>query len=318
MKLFGFALLFVLVSSVVLFAEERSKSWNLMTMAGYEFLSFDDQKIHAPGEGIMFTMGDMDPPVSEPRNSFVIMGMAKQFFLQESQNGYADVYHSMSVMAEKRIGRHSIIALAVSETDKPFYGGLRSFIAGAGYGYEFIRKENMSLLLGIDAALMDSGIDLPNGDPFPVMVLPRILFHAETSWLDFSLEFLNQPQIGVTLFPHAKLRLINAVVVPMSFRDERDLVFDTMLMYRFFSEESRMGDFAGVGIGFKNSGFGSTLAEKDKTYDILYHSVYGKVDLSFLQITGGYLFNGVESYDSDRRKDIGGGFYADVMLGWQF
>jgi hypothetical protein len=89
-------------------------------------------------------------------------------------------------------------------------------------------------------------------------------------------------------------------------------------MYRFFSSESKFGDFAGIGVGVKNGAFGFPLAEEGKSYEVVYHSVYGMIDLSFLQIQSGYSFNGLEIYDLERKKDIGDGFFLNIVLAWQF
>ena len=317
MKLIFLVLLMALLINGI-HAKETPKDWSIIPILNYEYLSFSEQRIHSPGIGFMFTKGNMDPPLWESPDSLSIMGIAKQYYIQDSLNGYSELYYAINAMADKRMDRHSIFGAVISETDKPFYGGLRSFIVGGGYGYEFIRRENMSLLLGINLGVMDFGIELPNGKPLPVMLLPRVNFNVKTSFLDFSFMFLNKPEFYFTFFPSSRIRLVNEAVLLMSFRDTRDILFDTMLMYRFFSEDSKMGDFAGVGVGFKNGGFGFDLAEKNKSYDLLYHSVYGLIDLSFLQIRGGYLFNGIETYDLDKRKNIGNGFFINVMMGWQF
>jgi hypothetical protein len=295
------------------------KDWNLATMLSYEHFSFDKQSIYSPGIGLMFSKGNLNPPLSETQNSLLIAASSKQYILEESENGYADIYYDINIMADKRIGRHSIFGILASQTDKPIYGGLRSIVVGAGYGYEIIRKENLSLLLGADIALMDFGIDLPNGDPFPVMILPRIQFAMQKSWLDFAFTFIKEPVVDITLFPHSRFRFITKFSIPFALRDAQDFRFDTLFMYRLFSPDSKMGDLAGIGIGFKHSGFGTTLAEKDKYYDIFGYSVYGKIDVSFLQISGGYLFSGKESYNVDeRRRNVGDGFYLNAMLAWQF
>jgi hypothetical protein len=312
-------ILFVFFTSAAIFAQNTEKDWSLIPLLNYEFLSFENQTIHSPGEGMMFTQGNIDAPASEEQNSLSIMAMAKQFILDESKSGYPNLYHSIIMIAEKRIQRHSILGFAISESDKPFYGGIRTLIAGAGYGYELIRKEHMSLILGLDITIMNTDIKISDDENLPVMIYPRINFDFQTSWLDFSCMFFDKLQFNATLFPQSRLRLINTFVIPMGLRDERDLIIDTMLMYRLFSEESAMGDFAGIGIGFRNNRFGFTLAEKDKSYDMLYHSVYGMIDLSFLQISGGYSFNAIESYGYDKnRKNIDDGFHLNITAAWQF
>jgi hypothetical protein len=259
----------------------------------------------------------VNPHFSKERNSLLVAGVFKQYFIKESESDYSDLYHSINIMVDRKIKSHLFLGLFVGESDKPFYGGLRTFTAGPAYGYEFIRTENISLTLGIGLGVGDFGIELPNGSPLPVMPIPIVRFNVDTSLMDFSFEFLTKPVLNVTLFSEYRLRLINSFRVNQ-FRDIRDLLFDTRIMYRFFSKESKMGDFAGIGLGIKNGAFGFPLAEKGKSYEVVYHCVYGMIDLSFLQIQSGYSFNGTETYDLKRKKDIGDGFYINVILAWQF
>jgi len=294
-------------------------TWTLTPLLNYEYLSFQGQRIHAPGEGVLFTSGNMNPAASEERDSLLIAGVCKQYFVQEEQDGYPDTYHAINILVDRRIKRHCILGLAVAESDKPFYGGWRSFIAGLGYGYECIRSKNVSLTLGIGVGIGDFGIELPGGGRVLVMPMPIIRFTMDTSILDASFEFLKKPVLTLTLFPEYTIRLINTFTInQIQFRDSRDFLFDTRLMYRLFSKESRFGDFAGLGIGIKNGAFGFPLADESKSYELVYHSVYGMIDLSFLQIQAGYSFNGMEIYDLERQKNIGDGLYLNVVLAWQF
>lgn len=307
----------ILIFDAALYAQDMKKNWTLTPLLNYEYLSFKDQHIHSPGEGLMFTKGNMNPPFSEERDSLFIAGIFKQYFVREIQKGYPDVYHNINIMVDKKIKRHLILGLVIAESDKPLYGGWRSFIAGPAYGYEFIRTENISLTLGIGIGIGDFGIGLPNGGNLLAMPIPVVRFNVDTSLIDLSFEFLKKPVLNITLLPDYRIRLINTFTVNQ-FRDIRDLLFDTRLMYRFFSSDSKFGDFAGFGIGFKNGAFGFALAKEEKSYELVYNSVYGMFDLSFLQIQGGYSFNSLEIYDLERKKDIGNGFYINVVLAWQF
>jgi len=316
MRIFCYVLL-AFITSIELYAEDTTKDWTITPLLNYEYLTFNRQNVHSPGEGIMFTKGNITPALSEERDSLLIAGVFKQYFVHEEQNGYPDVYHNINIMIDRKIKRHLILGLVVAESDKPFYGGWRSFIAGPAYGYEFIRIENVSLTLGIGIGIGDFGIELPNGGNLLVMPIPVIRFNMDTSFMDLSFEFLNKPVLNITLLPDYRIRLINSFTVNQ-FRDIRDLLFDTRLMFRFFSSESKFGDFAGLGVGFKNGAFGFALAKEEKSYEVVYHSVYGMLDLSFLQIQGGYSFNGLEIYDLKRKKDIGDGFFINAVLAWQF
>jgi len=318
MKIWRYVLLIFMLSTMV-YAQDTKKNWTLTPLLNYEYLSFQGQFIHSHGEGFMFTRGNINPPLEEERNSLLITGVFKQYFIQEERDIYPNLYHNINFMVDRKISRHLILGLAVAESDKPFYGGWRSFIGGLGYGYEFIRKENISLTLGIGLGIGDFGIELPNGGSLYVMPIPIIRFNIDTSFIDLSFEFLKKPVLNITLLPGCRVRLVNIFTVnQLPFRDIRDFIFDTRLMYRLFSNGSRFGDFAGVGVGVKNAAFGFALAEEGKSYEAVYHSVYGMIDLSFLQIQGGYSFNGMEIYDLERIKDIGDGFFLNIVFAWQF
>jgi len=310
-------ILLIFMLSTAVYAQDTDKNWTVTPLLSHEYLSFQEQRILSPGEGLLFTRGDMNPPLSEERDCLLVAGIFKQYFVQKEQCGYPNLYHSINIMVDRKIKRRLILGLLVAESDKPLYGGLRTFIAGPGYGYEFIRTENVFLTLGIGLGIGDFGIDLPNGGKLLVMPIPVIRFTIDSSLLDLSFEFLRKPVLNITLLPEYRIRVINFFTVNQ-FRDIRDLLFDTRLMYHFFSKESKLGDFASAGVGFKNGAFGFPLAEEGKSYELVYHSVYGMIDLSFLQIQGGYSFNGVEIYDLERKKEIGAGFYLNIVLAWQF
>jgi len=299
----------VLILSTKIYAQDAEKNWSLTPILNYEYLSFQEQRVHSPGEGVMVTKGDTNP--------LLIAGVYKQYFVQEDQDGYPDMYHNINVMVDKKFNRHLFLGLVVSESDKPFYGGWRSFIAGPAYGYEFIRNENLALTLGIGLGIGDFGIELPNGENLYAMPIPVIRFNVDTAYLDLFFEYLKKPVLTVTMLPDYRVRLVNTFTINQ-FRNMRDFLFDTRLMYHFFSNESKFGDFASAGIGIKNGAFGFPLAEEAKSYEVVYHSVYGMVDLSFLQIQSGYLFNGITIYDLERVQDIGDGFFLNIVAAWQF
>jgi hypothetical protein len=105
---------------------------------------------------------------------------------------------------------------------------------------------------------------------------------------------------------------------PFDIRSARDISFDNTLWYRFFSKESKMGDFAGVGLGLRNSNFRFALSEREESYKVNYFSAYGIFDASFLRLSGGYSFEGREIYNGDRIEKIGNGLFISSFLGWRF
>jgi hypothetical protein len=301
------------------FAEESTKDFSIIPILGYEYLMFDGQKIHSANEGIIFTKGNMMPTLSEERNSLMIGGVFQQFFISEVREGYEDIYHKIELMADRKIKRHLFLGLLSSEAAQPIYGGLHTFAGGLGYGYELIRNENVSLTLGGILVVTDTGLELSDGMVLPVAPLPVIRFDAQTSLFNISFEFLKNIKVGFTFLPESKIRLTGYLFAnPFMLRSIDDLLFDTTLWYRFFSKDSNMGDFAGLGLGFKNHGFGFALSEKGKYYEAYYHSAYGILDLSFLKLSAGYAFNSREIYDVNIKNNIGNGFFINAMLAWQF
>jgi len=321
-----FLLLFICTLAQAAFAVDQTKDFFIIPMLNYEYLSFMDQHIHSPGEGLLFTKGNLTPPLSESRNSLMIMGMFKQFIIKEAGEGYADLYHNIVINAEKKMNRHLFYLNVTSQATKPFYG-LHTFVGMTGYGNELIRNKSLSLTAGGIVMVTDFDMNL-GGIIWPIMPMPLIRLNVETTLINVSFEFLGNTTMDLTLLPQSKIRVTGHFEInPFTVRDIRDLFFDTTFWYRFFSKESQMGDIAGIGAGFKNSGLGTGILngsysynswEKGKTYELNYYSIYGVLDLSVLKISSGYSFAGREIYDKDNIKKIGNGFFINATLLWQF
>jgi len=300
-------------------AEGQSKDFSITPVLLYEYLRLPDLSVHSSGEGIIFTKGDFNPPLSEDRNSLIIAGIAKQFFIMESDESNIDLTHDIQIMTERKFKKHYFLGVFSSQAEEPISGGLHTFVLGLGYGYEFIRKENISLTLGVGLGLTDWGIEYSDGKSWPVLPVPIVQLNVETSWLNFNFGILNSVNVGFTLLPESKVRLTGFLDIdPFGMASIRDLCFDTTLWYRFFSKDSKMGDFMGIGVGFKNYGFGSVLADKEKSYQIDYLSAYGILDMSFLKLSGGYTFDGRQTINGEDIYKLGEGFFVSAMLGWQF
>jgi hypothetical protein len=71
-------------------------------------------------------------------------------------------------------------------------------------------------------------------------------------------------------------------------------------------------------LGVKNNGIGFTLADKDKSYETNYFSVFGTLDLSFLQLSGGYILKGRAIYALEDYHDTGHGYFISVQAAYQF
>jgi hypothetical protein len=315
-------LLFIITIGARLYAdddEETKKDWTLAAMLSYDYFSFEEQKIHSPGEKMMFTKGNLKPPLSEDRNYFMVGVTFKQYIIMENAEGYDDLYHDMGLLSEWQNKRHIFLGFLSSQAAEPFYGGFHTFQSILGYGYELKRNETFSFYLGGGLAMADMGLELPNGTPWPVVPLPVARFTIENSWINLFFSFMDQAVMSFILLPESKIRLTASTQLNyLSVNSIRDFYFDAKLWYRPFSKDFHAGDFAGLGLGVKNSGFGFKLTEKEKTYKVNYYSVYGIVDLSFLQISSGYTFSGIEKFNGKIIKDIGDGFFVSASLGWMF
>ena len=114
-------------------------------------------------------------------------------------------------------------------------------------------------------------------------------FKHRSEWFASSFEFLTNPNLEFVVAPEKRIRL-TADLRMDQFRDIRDLIFDCALHHRLFPKDHSMGDFAGIAVGVKNDAYGFDL--EDGKLDVHSYAAYGILDLSILQISGGYAFAG--------------------------
>jgi hypothetical protein len=53
-------------------------------------------------------------------------------------------------------------------------------------------------------------------------------------------------------------------------------------------------------------------------YDMGYYSVFGTIDVSFLEISGGYIFRSWELYDGITEGSPGNGYFISARLTYRF
>jgi hypothetical protein len=317
----GISLLIVFFASSLLFADDATakNDTSVIPLLSYEYVSLDEQHYHNMRASVIYMRGDTNPPPDEERNSFVISGSYNAFvFTGNINDDYSDLYHKINITLVRKIKKHFILGSLSSASNEPLYtGGLRTAKTGLGYGYELTRNHNLTLVLGAIAWVGDFGIEIANGSPWPVMPIPIILFDFTSTWFNAYFEFFAEPLINITIAPEKKVRLTGIFRMD-HYRDIQDLYFDVTVWHRFFSNEHRLGDFAGLGLGLKNNGIGFIFGENNKSYEMNYYSVYGILDLSFLQISGGYVFKGREVFNTTMPNDIENGFYVSAQLAWRF
>jgi hypothetical protein len=306
-----YALIVLIFISSACFSEDAKADFAIIPQLGYEYLNLEGQQFHAPEEGLIVMHGD-------EQNLLLVRVSAKQYFMgQENQTGYKGPYHDDTLMFVRKIKRHQFMALLDTGSNEPVYGGLRTFEAGIGYEYELLRNNRHSLTLGGALAVTDTGIEYGEGKTWPVMLYPVIQYEFNSQFFDLEFEFITDPELSFTLLPKEKIRLSASFGID-EFEGWRDFLFDCTLWFRFFDENSARGDFAGLGLGVKNSSIGFDFGKKDTSYELQYYTAYGILDMSFLQIIGGYAFEGIETFDEDLRKDAGGGFFVSVQLMYSF
>jgi hypothetical protein len=91
---------------------------------------------------------------------------------------------------------------------------------------------------------------------------------------------------------------------------ENIFLYEASVWYRFFDEnfrikDTKVGDFAELGVGFKNSSVG----KKETTN---FYSIFATLDITALKIRGGYDFK----YFDDIGKSSG--FFIQIGMSYRF
>ena len=314
-KIFILCILFL---AVFCFAEDEGV--RLIPMLNYDFVSLENQKIHAPGGGLILLNGDQEPPLSDKYNNLMVGLFYKPYVLKEVFPGYSELYNDIDFIVERKIGSHLIQGIFSTFSDKPVHGGFQTTYTSIGYGHELIKKEKINLTLGLALGAGDFGINLPNGSIWPLLPMPIIRLNLRSQIINLALDF---PEFKFTLLPESRVRMTGTVHLDVyKFHDIHDFKFNSILWYRFFDKSFVAGDFLGVGLGVQNTGQNDgtdfVLGEKGKKYDINYYSVFGIVDAGLLKLSGGYIFYGREVYDADYSRLTGNGFFVKVEMLYQF
>ena len=125
--------------------------------------------------------------------------------------------------------------------------------------------------------------------------------------------------MDVVIAPHSQFRLNGSTIIcDMSEWQDCGIKYDLSLEYRFFSDDHELGDFAGVRLGYLAEDYSYDLSGRNgESLQIAWKSVYSTLDLSFLELTAGYAFDGRQYYE-DAEQDLGSGWYLNLQLAWSF
>ncbi|TVR29546.1 MAG: hypothetical protein EA404_14605 [Spirochaetaceae bacterium] len=273
----------------------------VIPLAQYQLLSLESQTVHSPGTGVVVVGEEL-----------VLVGLySRHWFGQDLDFDYPDTYHSIELMADGRNDRHRYLGFFKSESDRPVAGGLRTFQAAAVYGYEVVQQPRFSLVLGGGLAVSDFGIETAGGNPWALLPVPLIRAAWESTLLNANLDFITGPNVSLTLAPQSRLRAtVDARIDQL--RDERDLLFEGALIYRFFTPDHPVGDLAGVAVGIRSDTFEFARESADESIELHYYALFSTVDLTLLQLSGGYAFDSRVRYRERTNESAGDGWFISV------
>jgi hypothetical protein len=282
---------------------------------GYDFSLLEEQTLHSPAGGAGFLVGEQNLPFNQVERRFTGLAAYQPFiFTEEIHPEAPKMLHQIGGMFDGRIKRHQILAIFQANSDTPLFGGFNTFQFGAGYGYEVIRRPRVSLILGAVLGVRDFGITLPSGDPWLLMPLPLIRFGVDTRWFAASFDFITGPVLNFTIAPKKRIRFTGDIRME-TYRSIADINCEFALWYRLFSGDHKLGDFAGIGAGFKNdvSGFDLSKEIQAETFELQRSAVFAAIDLSILKIQGGWIIDSAYLLDGKKTGSPGGGFFLSVQ-----
>jgi len=293
-------------------SEKTKQPFIFLIPAGYDYFNLERQSVHSFAIGAGFLSGEQDLPFDDvERKFFGLVLYQPLFFTDEPYSEVSKQFHQIDALFDGRIKRHQLLTIFKSAADKPV-SGLRTIQAALGYGYEIIRKEKISLIIGGALAVSDFDITLPSGASLPVLPLPLIRFGVKTQWFTSSFDFLTGPNLFFTIAPKEKIRF-TADMRMDKFRNIDDLIYEYTLWYRLFSTEHKFGDFAGIGAGIKHDMKSFVLFHNATDFELQQTSVFGIIDFSILKIQGGRIFDSSYLIDGEKSGSHGKGFFIGIQ-----
>jgi len=305
----SFLIFLCLFLAINVTGQEREDSFFIIPF-GYDFFRFGEQSIHSPIIGAGFLFGEQDIPFDEVERRFLALALYQPFFFREEPSeGLPKHFHQIDAIFDGRINRHQLLVIFKSAADKPVAGGLNTFQAGIGWGYEIVRRPNVSFIIG--AALGVSDFEI-SGISSPILPLPLVRFGFNSQWVTASFDFLTGPNLDITIAPRERIRFTADMRLD-NYRSINDLIFECILWYRLFDENHRLGDFAGIGIGVKNDSVDFVISSNDTTFELQQNSVFAVADLSLLKIEAGWIFNSRYLINETITESPGRGFFISIQ-----
>lgn len=298
-----------MVMTVTAFAIENEQGFQIVPMLQHESLILESQGITSNGMGLIMMGEDL-----------IFVGSYTHHTLKESPSfNYPDEYHSFDMMVEKEDGENQLLMVFKSDSDEPALDRLNTYQAAMLYGFGLVKRDHLEIILGGGLAVGDFGIEASNGDPWPVIPVPFFRFKVNSHWIDCSFDFITGPSLDLVFFPQSKLQVAGEMRMDQ-FRDDRDVLAEAAIRYRFFNQDQTEDDFAGVALGIKNDNYGAFGLHRsyEESLEIHYKTIFAELDLSLIKITGGHAFHGRELYGEEIKHELGSGNYLSVQMMYQF
>jgi hypothetical protein len=284
-----------------------------MPLLSYTVVALDGIQAHNATGGLAVYRFNPD----ERDTLFAISMIYTPQVLTDTNHDFPSLYHSAVLSVIQQINRHTINGVFAALTDKPLYGGVRTFIGLAGYSYNLIKGGYFSMHLGANLVVMDLGVTLGNGTPWLLWAVPSIRLSWEYEWITFG------------FIPGAWMTI--ASKFPVSLRlSAGSHKYDASVWYRRFKNGNPSVEMVGIGVGIKRDSTKVMLSDGGE-YGVNYNALYGSLRLlRFFEISGGWVFNGKEGYkdvnwetlfesagysnDTVYCGNIGGGFFISLSV----
>lgn len=316
-----FALFFIALVSVysenIKTTETNTPKIFCMPIFSYKCVSFDNIQTHNIMGGLILYR--FNPEKRD--NLFSVSLMYTPNLLIDQNPDFPDLFHTAALSVTQKINNHTISGSFISMTDKPLYGGLRTFIGMAGYSYALIKGPHFSMDLGGKLLIMDIGLTLNNGIPWLIWPIPSISLSLEYKWVSFGLN----SGLWMTIAPKSPVSLI---------LKSGSHKYDASIWYHHFKNGNPKAEIVGIGIGTKKESSNAIRSDGMK-YGISYDTIYGTLRLfKIFEINAGLIFNGNEGYESINWEtlfesngysddtmysgDVGDGFFIAVSIMMNF
>lgn len=310
---FKIRLLFMALLCLICAESLKANNPLLVIPFGYDYVNMGRHEIHFPVFGVGYLTDEKDKSFTDIEKRFLILALYRPFFFKEEPLlNEPKNYHQIDALFDVQMLRHQYLLIFKASSDKPITGGLSTFQAGLGWGYELVRKENFSFILGGALGVSDFGINTPSGKIVPVLPLPLIRLKANTNTFSSSFDFLTGPVFSCTILPKKKIRLTSEVRMDY-YRSMNDIISEFTTWYRPFGVEESLGDFAGVGVGFKNDSVNTFISNDKVSFEVQQSSLFAVFDLSILKIEYGKIIKSRFLIDEETTGKQGKGYYVSIQ-----